>query len=239
MKNKKLAALVLCAALVVSTLAGCTGKDTSSTPASVDSTASTSASTDTTSVDDGGQTEAKESTMVYATSAFGQKFSPFFATTAYDMEVVDLTQAGLLAADRGGAVIKNGIAGTDVDYNGTSYNYKGMGDVEVVQNADGSVDYKLTMRDDVKFSDGEPATIDDVIFYIYPAVVKLAVSVIGHTVAHIKNFYGAYICKSRDYSVSVYITETALNVVLGIEFRVYFVAIQRHISKLDYFRRQF
>ena len=168
MKNKKLAALVLCAALVVSTLAGCTGKDTASTPASVDSTASTSASTDTTaSVDDGGQTEAKESTMVYATSAFGQKFSPFFATTAYDMEVVDLTQAGLLAADRGGAVINNGIAGTDVDYNGTSYNYKGMGDVEVVQNADGSVDYKLTMRDDVKFSDGEPATIDDVIFYIY------------------------------------------------------------------------
>ena len=42
-------------------------------------------------------------TLVYATSTFGQKFSPFFATTAYDMEVVDLTQAGLLAADRGKA----------------------------------------------------------------------------------------------------------------------------------------
>ena len=29
------------------------------------------------------------STLVYATSTFGQKFSPFFGTTAYDMEVTD------------------------------------------------------------------------------------------------------------------------------------------------------
>ena len=109
----------------------------------------------------------KESILVYATSTFGQKFSPFFATTAYDMEVVDLTQIGLLAADRGGAVINEGIAGTDVDYNGTNYNYKGAGNVEVIMNDDGSVDYNLTMRDDIVFSDGTPATIDDVIFGVY------------------------------------------------------------------------
>ena len=42
-----------------------------------------------------------------------------------------------------------------------------MGDVEVVENADGTVDYNLTMRDDIKFSDGTPADIDDVIFGIY------------------------------------------------------------------------
>ena len=111
--------------------------------------------------------EAPNNTLVYATSTFGQKFSPFFATTAYDMEVVDLVSLYLLAADRGGAVIKNGIETEDVDYNGTSYNYKGAGDVEVIQNDDGSVDYNLTMRDDIVFSDGTPATIDDVIFGIY------------------------------------------------------------------------
>ena len=111
--------------------------------------------------------EGPEGTMVYATATFGQKFSPFFATTAYDMEVVDLTQALLLQADRGGAIINNGIDGETVDYNGTDYEYKGMGNVEVVQNDDGSVDYNLTMRDDIVFSDGEPATIDDVIFGIY------------------------------------------------------------------------
>lgn len=111
--------------------------------------------------------ERDEGTLVYATATFGQKFSPFFATTAYDMEVVDLTQALLLQADRGGAIINNGIDGETVDYNGNGYEYKGMGNVEVVQNDDGSVDYNLTMRDDIKFSDGEPATIDDVIFGIY------------------------------------------------------------------------
>ena len=114
--------------------------------------------------------EHVEGALVYATATFGQKFSPFFYTTAYDGEVVDLvcgTSADLLAQDRGGAILNNGIDGTKVDYNGTEYEYKGMGNVEVVQNDDGSVDYNLTMRDDIVFSDGEPATIDDVIFGIY------------------------------------------------------------------------
>ena len=105
--------------------------------------------------------------IVYATSTFGQKFSPFFATTAYDMEVVDLTQALALAADRGGAIIYNGIEGETIDYNGTDYTYYGMGDVTVTQNDDGTVDYTIKIRDDQKFSDGEPVTIDDYIFSFY------------------------------------------------------------------------
>ena len=108
------------------------------------------------------------SNIVYATSTFGQKFSPFFATTAYDMEVVDLTQAPALAADRGGAVIENGIEGETVNYNGTDYTY--YGDLKVTQNDDGTVDYTIKIRDDVKFSDGEPVTIDDYIFSFYVLV---------------------------------------------------------------------
>ncbi len=111
--------------------------------------------------------EENTSTLVYATSTFGQKFSPFFYTTAYDEEVVSNFTGGLLAADRGGAIIHHGIEGETVEYNGTDYTYYGMGDVDVVQNDDGSVDYNLTMRDDIVFSDGTPATIDDVIFGIY------------------------------------------------------------------------
>ena len=113
--------------------------------------------------------ERATDTAVYATSTFGQKFSPFFATTAYDMEVVDLTQLVLLAADRGGAIMNDGGAdeGQTVNYNGTDYAYRGAGNLEIVQNDDGSVDYNLTMRDDIVFSDGEKATIDDVIFTVY------------------------------------------------------------------------
>ena len=112
-------------------------------------------------------TEAEGSSAVYATATFGQKFSTFFATTAYDTEVVDLTTGTLLVSDRGGNIIRNGIEGETVSYNGTDYTYYSMGNVEVVMNDDGTVDYNLTMRDDIKFSDGTPADIDDVIFNIY------------------------------------------------------------------------
>ena len=113
--------------------------------------------------------ERQEGAVVYATATFGQKFSPFFNTTAYDREVVELTQTTLLAADRGGAILYNGGAdeGEKANYNGTDYTYKGAGNLEVVQNDDGSVDYNLTMRDDIYFTDGEKATIDDIIFGLY------------------------------------------------------------------------
>ncbi len=156
-KIMKLFALVLALVMVVSLFAGCKG--------------GTETPTDPSKPDDSQPTEPnqpeKADTLVYATATFGQKFSPFFATTAYDMEVVDLTQGGLLASDREGNIVRKGIEGETIAYNGTDYTYYAMGDVEVVENADGTVDYNLTMRDDIKFSDGTPADIDDVIFGIY------------------------------------------------------------------------
>lgn len=152
---KKILALVLALVMVLA-LCACG----SSTPAPAESEAPTAEP-------EAPAVEENNSTLVYATATFGQKFSPFFYTTAYDEEVVSNFTGGLLAADRGGAIIHHGIEGETVEYNGTDYTYYGMGDVEVVQNDDGSVDYNLTMRDDIVFSDGTPATIDDVIFGIY------------------------------------------------------------------------
>ncbi|MBR6290689.1 MAG: hypothetical protein IKR53_04525, partial [Clostridia bacterium] len=37
-----------------------------------------------------------EGTLVYTTAAFEQKFSPFFYTTAYDAEVVEMVNGYLL-----------------------------------------------------------------------------------------------------------------------------------------------
>ena len=161
-KLSKILALVLALAMVFA-LAAC-GSSTTETPA----TTETEAPANTGSTEPGTEdnTPAND-TLVYATSTFGQKFSPFFYTTAYDGEVVDMVTISLLASDRGGAVINNGIEGETINYNGTDYTYYGAGDVEVVMNDDGSVDYNLTMRDDIVFSDGVPATIDDVIFGIY------------------------------------------------------------------------
>ena len=126
---KKILALVL-ALVMVFALAAC---GESSAPAETPAEAPAETPAEAPAEQEAPAEEAAEApannTLVYATSTFGQNFSPFFYTTAYDGEVVDMVRIGLLAADRGGAVIENGIEGLDVDYNGTAYNYKGAGNV--------------------------------------------------------------------------------------------------------------
>ncbi len=105
--------------------------------------------------------------LVVGYDYFSSKFSPFFGKTAYDVDVGDMTTQYLMGLDREGNPVLNGIEGETRSYNGTDYTYTGISDIEVVQNEDGTVDYNITMRDDIKFSDGTTADIDDVIFSIY------------------------------------------------------------------------
>ena len=79
-----------------------------------------------------------------------------------------LTQIGMMTTDRVGGIVYNGIEGEVHSYNGTDYTYYGTGDLAV--NYDEETDittYSYKMREDLKFSDGEPVTIDDVIFTYY------------------------------------------------------------------------
>lgn len=105
--------------------------------------------------------------LVVGYDYFSSKFSPFFGKTAYDVDVGDMTTQYLMELDREGNPVLNGIEGETRSYNGTDYTYYGISDIEVVQNEDGTVDYNVTMRDDIKFSDGTTADIDDVIFGMY------------------------------------------------------------------------
>ena len=157
MKNtKQVIALASAAALSVSVLAGCGGAASDATSEST-STATAEAS----------NTAASDGTLVLAETGFEGKFSPFFASSASDQDVIDLTQLGLLGADRKGEMILNGIEGETREYNGTDYTYYGTSDCVVTENDDGTVTYDIKLRDDLKFSDGEPVTIDDVIFSMY------------------------------------------------------------------------
>ena len=145
MKNaKRTLALLLALVMSLSLLAGCGTQGNTS----------------------GGATTG-ETPLVVGYSPFSSKFSPFFSETAYDQDVYAMTQLGLLTSDRTGAIIYKGIEGETVNYNGTDYTYYGPADLEVVENADGTVDYNFTLREDLKFSDGEPLTVDDVIFSMY------------------------------------------------------------------------
>ena len=105
--------------------------------------------------------------LVVGYDYFSSKFSPFFGKTQYDVDVGDMTTQYLMGLDREGNPVLNGIEGETRSYNGTDYTYYGISDIEVVQNDDGTVDYNVTMRDDIKFSDGTTADIDDVIFGMY------------------------------------------------------------------------
>ena len=158
MKNAKQAiALASAAALSLSMLAGCGSSASSAASSEAASTATAEATTST----------ASDGTLVLAETGFEGKFSPFFAASAADQDVIDLTQLGLLGADRKGEMILNGIEGETREYNGTDYTYYGTSDCVVTENDDGTVTYDIKLRDDLKFSDGEPVTIDDVIFSMY------------------------------------------------------------------------
>ena len=115
--------------------------------------------------DQGTGTTAK--TLVVGTQNFDGKFSPFFYTNSYENNVMNMVFDALLLTDREGSVVLKGADGEVRPYNGTDYTYKGVANCDIVENEDGTVDYNITMKQGIKFSDGEEMTIDDVIFSYY------------------------------------------------------------------------
>lgn len=105
--------------------------------------------------------------MVFASDEFNAKFSPFFSETAPDTMVSDLVNVQLLQLDRTGSIITKGIEGEKKEYNGKEYTYHGISDLDIKENSDGTVFYDFKLKDGLKFSDGEPLTIDDIIFTMY------------------------------------------------------------------------
>ena len=153
--SKKFLALLLALMMCVGVLAGCGN----STPAPAESSAPAESAEP--------ASDNSDTPLVVGYSPFSSKFSPFFAETAYDQDVASMTAISLLTSDRTGAIVYNGIEGETINYNGTDYTYYGPADLVVTENADGTVYYDFTLRDDLVFSDGEPITIDDVIFSMY------------------------------------------------------------------------
>ena len=77
-------------------------------------------------------------TLVVSNNHFEGKFSPFFAASAEDQDVVSRTFVNLMDLDRVGAPVLNGIEGETRTYNGTDYTYTGISDIAVTENEDGT-----------------------------------------------------------------------------------------------------
>ncbi|MCK4500324.1 hypothetical protein KAU11_07495, partial [Candidatus Babeliales bacterium] len=155
----KVLALLLVLVMSLSVFAGCQDKaDTTEVPETETETKAPEATE-----------EVKSTTpLVVGYMDFSEKFSPFFSDSGYDADVVAVTQVQLLTTDRTGGIVYNAIDGETIPYNGTDYLYTGVADLSVNYNeaADQTV-YKWTIRDDVKFSDGEVMDADDIIFSYY------------------------------------------------------------------------
>ena len=158
-KMTRLLAVLLAMVMVLSLAACGQSQSAPTTAATTPSTEAAPAATEAASNSD--------TPLVVGYAPFNSKFSPFFAETAYDLDVATMTALALLNSDRTGAIIYKGIEGETIPYNGTDYTYYGPADLVVTENADGTVFYDFTLRDDLVFSDGTPITIDDVIFSMY------------------------------------------------------------------------
>lgn len=162
---KKLLALLLALSMLACLFVGC-NKDADPTNPPASDTPDNSDAPDV--PDDSKEPTADNDTpLVVGYSPFSSKFSPFFSETAYDQDVYAMTSVSLLSSDRTGAIILNGIEGETINYNGTDYTYYGPANLVITENADGTVYYDFTLREDITFSDGTPMTIDDVIFSMY------------------------------------------------------------------------
>ncbi|MCM1038756.1 MAG: ABC transporter substrate-binding protein [Ruminococcus sp.] len=172
-KCKKLLALLLSMTMVFS-LAACGSNNEEPAPADTQATeedTSSAETEDTTQPEEEPVEEAaapaNDTLVIRVENGLEGKFSPFFSLAAQDTTIDEMTLVYLMEVDRVGNPILNGIEGETRSYNGTDYTYNTASNIEITENADGTVYYDITMRDDIKFSDGTPADIDDVIFGMY------------------------------------------------------------------------
>lgn len=157
--RNRILALLLVGIMAACSLTGCGSKQPEAETPAAEESAETPAAEEAVSND--------ETPLVIANDDVSEKFSPFFGESVPDENVWLLTTVALLDVDRLGEIVYKGIEGETRQYNGTDYTYTGIADCEVTLNEDGTVYYDYTIRDDIKFSDGEPVTIDDVIFSYY------------------------------------------------------------------------
>ena len=138
--KKKLISLLLVAAMTAGLAAGCGNNDGGS-------------NNGTENVGSGNASSSGYDTLVIGTQSLDGVFSPFFYTSAYDSQVFTPVFAQVC----------------DLDPDGVLVDSAGHIEVEEVTADDGSTKYvyTITIKEGMKFSDGEDVTIDDLLFNYY------------------------------------------------------------------------
>jgi len=165
--------------------------------------------------------------MVFATDALDGNFNPFFATSATDSKIAAITQVGMLTTDsKGNPLVGENEPTVVLDYKQTMKD--GNGDVttdgEKASKANGGkTEYEFIIKNGMKFSDGEPLTIKDVLFNLY---VYLDPAYMGSATIYSTDIVGlqAYRTQAPDAADSTENTDTMF----------YAMAAQRITNLLNY-----
>jgi peptide/nickel transport system substrate-binding protein len=94
--------------------------------------------------------------LVIMTESLNGLFNPFYSTSGTDMDVVGMTQISMLSTDNDGSVAYGENEATVV------LDYKSEYD-----SAQDKTTYYFVLKNGIKFSDGEPLTMNDVLFNMY------------------------------------------------------------------------
>lgn len=107
--------------------------------------------------------------LVLSSEALDGVFNPFFYTAGADGEIVGMTQISMLGSDDKGMI----AVGEDEACVVLDYNYKTTGTKkDTDKQGDAAYDnyyttYQFVIKNGLKFSDGQPLTMDDVLFNLY------------------------------------------------------------------------
>ena len=96
--------------------------------------------------------------FVIMTEQLDGLFNPFFSTSATDGTIVSMTQIGMLSSKYVNGEVQVAYGDNEAVV---------VKDYDIVENDDGTTTYTFIIKNGIKFSDGAPLTMEDVLFNYY------------------------------------------------------------------------
>ncbi len=101
---------------------------------------------------------AKPGAFVIMTDALDGLFNPFFSTSAPDGTIVSMTQIGMLTSKYVNGEVQVAYGDDEAVV---------VKDYDIVENDNDTTTYTFVLKNGIKFSDGHPLTMEDVLFNYY------------------------------------------------------------------------
>ncbi len=96
--------------------------------------------------------------FVIMTDQLDGLFNPFFSTSASDSTIVGMTQIGMLSSKFVNGEVQVAYGEDEAVV---------VKDYDITENADGTNTYRFVLKNGIKYSDGHPLTMEDVLFNYY------------------------------------------------------------------------